>query len=155
MVVDDEKDLTMLLEYIFMSTAKYDVVVANSGAEAQEKAVAEKPDLIFLDFVMPGIRGDEVLRFFRAQPETKNVPVVIMSGLGGDVYFKKDKREMLRLNLQAGVKNLNRPGSAEASSENLMKKYRIAAILPKPFTSQGLKDLVGEIFKEKKEKPGE
>ena len=69
MVVDDEKDLTILLEYIFESTEKYDVVIANNGQEAQEKALEEQPDLIFLDFVMPGIRGDEVLRFFRDQLE--------------------------------------------------------------------------------------
>lgn len=153
MVVDDEADLTMLLEHIFLSTGLYDVVVANNGHEAKQKAVQEKPDLIFLDFIMPEVRGDEVLKFLRSRPELSETPVVIMSGLGGNVYFdnQEDREEMIDMDFDTESKHLMGKDSEKIFPENLVKKYKVEATLPKPFTSGDLKSMAEKIF-QKREK---
>jgi len=152
MVVDDEIDLTMLLEHIFLSTGLYDVVTANSGKEAQKIALKEKPDLIFLDFLMPGVRGDQVLQFLRSRTEFEKTPVVMMSGLGGDVYLDDQDSS----GQTGGVFSENSGGDNGPGSvfyDGLIKKYHVTAMLPKPFTSKELKALAETIFRQE-EAPG-
>jgi diguanylate cyclase (GGDEF)-like protein len=59
-----------------------DVVFATSGAEALRLAVAEEPDLILLDVMMPGMTGYEVCTALKAEPCTRNIPVIFVSALG-------------------------------------------------------------------------
>lgn len=55
------------------------LVVATDGAEAVQKAKAEKPDAIFLDIVMPGMDGFAACRTLRDDPDTKHIPVFFVS----------------------------------------------------------------------------
>lgn len=55
------------------------LLTANDGAEAIKKAKSEKPDVIFLDIVMPGIDGYAACRSLREDPETKSIPVIFVS----------------------------------------------------------------------------
>jgi twitching motility two-component system response regulator PilH len=55
------------------------LVTANDGEEAMKKAKAEKPDVIFLDIVMPGMDGYATCRALRDDPETKHIPVIFVS----------------------------------------------------------------------------
>lgn len=64
MAVDDEPDITKLIEKI-LKKAGYKVVVCNSGTECLEKYVNEKPDLVLLDVMMPGIDGWETYKRLR------------------------------------------------------------------------------------------
>lgn len=59
----------------------YILVTASDGEEALSKAVAEKPDLILLDVMMPKISGFDVLDILRSTPETKSTKVVMLSAL--------------------------------------------------------------------------
>lgn len=59
----------------------HEMVVASDGEEALSKAVAEKPDLILLDVMMPKISGFDVLDILRSTEETKNTKVVMLSAL--------------------------------------------------------------------------
>jgi len=61
MAVDDEPDITKLIEKI-LKKAGYNVVTCNSGTEALEKYPSEKPDLVLLDVMMPGIDGWETYK---------------------------------------------------------------------------------------------
>lgn len=58
----------------------FDVDVAMNGEKAIEK-VKEKPDLILLDIVLPGLDGWEILREIKRQEESKSIPVIILSNL--------------------------------------------------------------------------
>jgi twitching motility two-component system response regulator PilH len=57
----------------------YRIESASDGAEAIVKAKALKPDLIFMDVVMPGVNGFQATRKLSADPETKNIPVIMVT----------------------------------------------------------------------------
>ena len=80
LVVEDEEILlTALTEEL--KQEGFDVVGAKDGVEGIEKAVSEKPDLILLDLVMPRLDGIGALKEIKAKPETKDIPVVILTNL--------------------------------------------------------------------------
>jgi CheY-like chemotaxis protein len=61
--------------------AGYDVVCAEDGESALLLALAEKPDLILLDMILPKMSGPDVLRHLKREPETTAIPVVVLSSL--------------------------------------------------------------------------
>ncbi|MDP2652885.1 MAG: response regulator [Candidatus Omnitrophota bacterium] len=65
-VIDDEKDLCSLVRDILEGTGPYEVSMAYDGAQGMEMCAALNPDLVFLDFVMPKMRGDEVVKRLKA-----------------------------------------------------------------------------------------
>ncbi len=78
MVVDDEKDILDFFT-IFLKQKSYEVIVAGSGEEALIKAQTEKPNLIFLDIMMPRMDGWEVLKLLKMDEETAKIPVAMLS----------------------------------------------------------------------------
>lgn len=57
----------------------YKIESASDGAEAIAKAKAMKPDLIFMDVVMPGVNGFQATRKLAADPETRSIPVIMVT----------------------------------------------------------------------------
>jgi class 3 adenylate cyclase/CheY-like chemotaxis protein len=80
LVVDDTAHNVKLLADI-LGARGYAVSTASSGKEALEKVVAEPPDLVLLDVVMPEMSGYEVCRAIRNTPETARLPVVMVTAL--------------------------------------------------------------------------
>lgn len=80
LVVDDIAPNVKLLE-AKLSREFFRVVTAMSGLEALEKARTEKPDVILLDIMMPGMDGFEVCERLKADPATQNIPVVMVTAL--------------------------------------------------------------------------
>jgi DNA-binding response OmpR family regulator len=70
-----------------LKRAGFVVLAAADGEEALRMAIAEKPDLVLLDLIMPKLQGFEVLKALKADPATAAIPVVVLSNLGqeGDV----------------------------------------------------------------------
>ena len=62
----------------------YNVVTAADGQEALDAARRERPDLILLDVIMPKLQGFEVLERLKADSNTRDIPVVMLSNLGQD-----------------------------------------------------------------------
>lgn len=87
LVVDDEINITQILEFS-IGAEGYDVITAMNGEEAIDKARREQPDLIILDIMMPRIDGYEACRILKANPLTKNIPVILLTAKGRDI----DKR---------------------------------------------------------------
>ena len=81
LIIEDDK---FLRELIIQKLGKegFDVIEAGEGEEGLRKAKEEKPDLVLLDLILPGIDGFEVLRRAKADGETSSIPVVILSNLG-------------------------------------------------------------------------
>lgn len=105
LVVDDEEYILELLRY-HLEREYYKVVLARNGNEALAVAKRERPDLIILDIMLPGVNGFEVCRILR---ETSNVPILMLTAkreeadrvmgleLGADDYVTKpfSLRELL------------------------------------------------------------
>jgi CheY-like chemotaxis protein len=69
----------------------YDVVIAENGKVAVEKATVLKPNLILMDLIMPIMDGFTALKEIKANPKTKNIKVLVMSNLGQDSDIVKAK----------------------------------------------------------------
>ena len=78
LVVDDEIESVKLIG-LMLQRRGYEIVAARSGAQALEKAQAEKPDLIILDVMMPDMDGYEVCRRLRANPGTATLPIIMFT----------------------------------------------------------------------------
>jgi two-component system phosphate regulon response regulator PhoB len=100
LVVDDEPDITALVAY-HLAKASYRVTTAANGRDALRAAREERPDLIVLDLMLPGLSGYEVLAELRRQDETKDIGVIVLTArkeepdrikglsLGADDYLPK------------------------------------------------------------------
>jgi diguanylate cyclase (GGDEF)-like protein len=82
LVIDDETANLMVLHTIL--SPEYAVFTAKSGEEGLSRIAAEKPDLVLLDIIMPGIDGFEVLRILKRSPDTRGIPVIIITGLNSE-----------------------------------------------------------------------
>ena len=136
LVVDDEQDLVWALRHS-LGDEGYEVLTAYNGLEALSSAQRDRPDLIILDIVMPGLNGLEVCRRLRRDPTLAAVPILFLTvrshiedritGLteGADDYLAKpfDMRE-----LKAHVKALLRRSrlGAQRQSETDGSDSRIA-----------------------------
>lgn len=80
LIVDDHPDNLSVL-YDVLDAKNYDVRVARDGQNALEIVKNEKPDLVLLDVIMPGMNGFEVCTKLKAAKETKSVPIIFMTAL--------------------------------------------------------------------------
>ncbi|MGC9316653.1 MAG: response regulator transcription factor [Armatimonadota bacterium] len=83
LVVDDERHIVRLVE-VNLTRAGYDVLTAYDGVEALEKVEEEQPDMIVLDVMMPRMDGFEVLKHLQADPETQDIPVIMLTAKAQD-----------------------------------------------------------------------
>lgn len=81
LVVEDEVSLTTLLRYNLESDG-YRVIEASDGEEAMMMVDEQSPDLIVLDWMLPQVSGIELCRRLRGKPETRNVPVIMLTARG-------------------------------------------------------------------------
>jgi two-component system cell cycle response regulator DivK len=93
LLVDDEEDFLELTKEI-LEGAGFIVECARAAGEAVARAVANPPDVILLDILLPGCDGLEILETLRNEPETSEVPVLACTALG--------QRESGALLVQAG-----------------------------------------------------
>jgi CheY-like chemotaxis protein len=78
--VDDSVADLRLIES--MLSSKHRVLLCLNGEGLEEKTIAEKPDLILMDVVMPQRNGYEIMRKLKRDPATKDVPVIVVSSKG-------------------------------------------------------------------------
>ncbi len=134
LIVDDQIHALKGMSRI-MTSAGYDTFEANNGEDCLKLAVEHKPDLILLDVVLPDIDGLEVCRRIKSNTETKNIYVVLVSGIktesdsqaegleyGADGYIARPipNRELL-----ARVKALLRVKAAENRLREREKNFEV------------------------------
>ncbi len=86
-VEDNDDNLYML--HRRLSRAGFEVKIATNGAEAVEWAKTLLPDLIVMDLNLPKLNGWEATRQLKGQPETKHIPVIVLSANTGDEPRKR------------------------------------------------------------------
>ena len=121
LIVDDEPLNVKLLEAKLFAE-KYETITAYSGEEALTKITASSPDLILLDVMMPDMNGYEVTRRLKDNPDSRDIPVILVTALDGTDNKIKG--------LEAGADEfLNKPVStpellARVKSLLRLKKYQ-------------------------------
>ena len=100
LIVDDEDDIIDLLQYN-LEQEGYRTISAKNGLDGIDVARQEKPDLIILDVMMPGINGIEVCRRLRQDAYLRHTPILMLTArteeetqvqgldVGADIYFSK------------------------------------------------------------------
>jgi two-component system alkaline phosphatase synthesis response regulator PhoP len=81
LVVDDEEDILELVRYN-LAREGYKILCASSGEDGLKAARAEKPNLIVLDLMLPGIDGLDVTRRLKADDATRKIPIVMLTAKG-------------------------------------------------------------------------
>jgi len=72
-----------------LNLAGFEFIEATNGEEGLNKVIAEKPDLVLLDLILPRKNGFDVLIDIKKNEETKNIPVIILSNLGQETDIKR------------------------------------------------------------------
>jgi two-component system phosphate regulon response regulator PhoB len=78
LVVEDEDALSALLEYN-LEKEGFEVRLSSEGEDALLIVEEDKPDLVVLDWMLPGLSGIEICRRVRAAPETRDIPVIMLT----------------------------------------------------------------------------
>jgi len=88
LIVEDEKEIAWVWKEE-LKTKKHTIKIAKDGEEALKLAKSFMPDIIILDLILPKKDGISVLTDLKADPNLKNIPVVVSSNLGDDQNIKK------------------------------------------------------------------
>ncbi|HSE34968.1 MAG TPA: response regulator [Candidatus Paceibacterota bacterium] len=86
--IEDDAFLSSLVSGKLIESG-FSVLTANTGADGLAKAAGEHPDLILLDIMLPDMGGFEILEKLKAEPKTLDIPVIILSNLGGREEIEK------------------------------------------------------------------
>ena len=127
LVVDDEPDITALVAY-HLAKAGYRVSTAANGTDALKTATEQRPDVIVLDLMLPGLSGLDVLQALRKQEDTRDVGVIMLTArreeadrirglsLGADDYLTKPfSPNELTLRVAAIIRRLAAPSVSAGS----------------------------------------
>lgn len=127
LVIEDERDIAALVAY-HLTKEGYRVRTAEGGSEALQAVAAERPDIVLLDLMLPGLSGYEVLTEIRRKPELQEVPIIVLTArreeadrikgfeLGADDYLTKpfSPRELV-LRVSAVLRRAQSPAVAGSS----------------------------------------
>ena len=84
----DDSATTLFMEKMLLEGGPFDLITANNGREAVDKASVETPDLILLDVVMPEMDGFEACRALRAQETTAAIPIIMVTTRGEEAHME-------------------------------------------------------------------
>lgn len=167
LIVDDNRQNRMLLE-VALQADGYQLESASSGAEALQAVARQTPDVILLDVRMPGIDGYEVARRLKSQPDTRHIPIIMVTALhdqearlqglecGADDFLSKP---VDRAELRVRVKNLVRLKAFQEETlrfkddflSHVSHELRSPLTAIKQFSSILLAGLAGELNPEQRE----
>src|SRR6266700_5322150 len=94
LVIDDDRQLVQGIQD-YLRSQGYVVFTGSDGAQAYPLASARKPALIILDVDMPITNGFKALERLRAEPETKNIPVILMTGVASSEVIPATQKMLL------------------------------------------------------------
>jgi len=116
LIIDDEANSVRLLEELLNEQGNYRIFSADNGTEGISLVARRRPDLIILDLRMPGMDGFAVLKELRSNPETADIPVMIVTG---EVDLSADEQQQL-----ANVHVLHKTDISEEEFEQFVNDVR-------------------------------
>ena len=88
LLIEDEPDQAKMVK-IRLEAKGYHVINASNGKEGISNALDEKPDLILMDMILPGMHGLEATKKLKKIPETKEIPIIAFTALGSQDFTEK------------------------------------------------------------------
>jgi len=88
-LVADDDDINRTLLVTYLNSLGYNVSGEKTGKSTLEKIMKEKPDVILLDINMPGMDGFDILKVIKSNPDTRMIPVIIITGISDNQYYIK------------------------------------------------------------------
>jgi two-component system phosphate regulon response regulator PhoB len=82
LIADDDEDLRLLVQ-VTLETPTYRILTAVDGCKAVDAAIQHRPDLLIIDWMMPGLNGCEAVTQLRQNPETAKIPVIMLTAKDG------------------------------------------------------------------------
>lgn len=79
LVIDDDDDIRRIIELALLKLGKWEVIMAGGGKEGLLLAQSERPDLILLDVMMPGMDGPTMLKILKEDPKLSAIPVIFVT----------------------------------------------------------------------------
>jgi PAS domain S-box-containing protein len=102
LVIDDDPSIRERMKFQLQKQG-YEVFLAEGGSRGVELALSEKPDVIVLDLLMPGVNGFETVTRLRAHSETRDIPIIIFTALD----ITREQRNVLNCQIQAVAQKSN------------------------------------------------
>jgi len=87
LIIEDDAQLAEMYEAKFKLSG-YDVDIGHDGAEGFDKMKREQPDLVLLDLMMPNLDGMTALKHAKADPVTKDIPIIVLTNLSDDTNVR-------------------------------------------------------------------
>lgn len=113
LVVDDEKAIRLICR-LNLQTAGFDTLEAGDGVTALELARAERPDLVLLDIMLPGVDGWAVAEELAADPKTREIPILFLTA-------RSERKDISRGHELGGVGYVMKPFDPVALTETVSK----------------------------------
>lgn len=119
LVVDDEEDMRVVVTLFLEMDGHFEVTAVSGGQEALTAAVADTPDVILLDYMMPRMSGPETLAALLANPKTSGVPVIFLTARSD-----ADTQRHLRASGARGV--IQKPFNPDTLSADILNILRVS-----------------------------
>ncbi|MGP1371529.1 MAG: response regulator [Almyronema sp.] len=116
LLIDDERDIREVAEVALSVVGGWQVSTAASGREGLEKAIANPPDAILLDVMMPDMDGLATLQALRREPKTRSLPVILLTA------------------------------KAQSADQHRFESWDVSAVLVKPFKAMLLAGQIAAIL---------
>jgi len=147
LIIDDEQDFCLLLKEAIEMNEGFEVEFLTDSHSAEDKVAQMNPDLLLVDNVMPGRNGADVVKALRKNPQTRTLPIIMLSGRGEMVFSKKQGTFRWLPNRKI-VKERGEI-SAERNPEQLCEIYQVDEYVSKPVSSEAIISIIQELLERK------
>jgi len=130
LIIDEEAAIHKYLRKLF-SLWGFEVISALNSIDGLEMAIERKPDLIILDFGMPTLKGDTMLKIFKRLTVTKNIPVIIISAnLDKNILANAYKAGAIRFITKPFTQKILLKNLKESLNPDIVKEMKLSVLTP-------------------------
>ncbi len=147
LIVDDEKDFCDLLKENLESLGQFQVSYEIDPQRVEAAIEASRPDIILLDNVMPTRKGSEIVRELKKQEDLKRIPIIMVSGRGEMVYYKKS--DSFKWEANRPIVKTRGEISQSKNPDTLAEEYGVDFYISKPVTTEAILEVINDILKRK------
>lgn len=125
LIIDDSEEFQRMIERV-LQRAGFETLSAENGEEGLRVAIVENPDLILLDYMMPGWNGAETFRELKANFNTRKIPVIMVTAFS--TQFETEQINDLRMELDDFMTKPISPKELVSRIETVLQARRIAGM---------------------------